>query len=215
MQKAHLTGRQRAAAVFAGIFGHLLFAAGWLSLGFVLLGGGITLLFGGTIGGIGSLFGDVQALADFLGSAGNVIGVIIIVLGVGSLILILLAVLISAAILRSGKVRKPWAVTWSSIAIVAILDVPLLIGYLIIAGQVTDTKVAGPVFLGPLIGIVGTLLVGALVWLWMTFVRRGSASEFADVKVSGASSAPAVETAEAETPVVEKPVVEKPAKPAN
>ncbi|WP_010203170.1 hypothetical protein [Salinibacterium sp. PAMC 21357] len=54
------------------------------------------------------------------------------------------AVLASGAILSRGKVRKPWPVTFQSLGIVALLDIPLFVVYLSIAAGVTDTAVNGP-----------------------------------------------------------------------
>ncbi|GAA1215670.1 hypothetical protein [Rhodoglobus aureus] len=125
MQKAQLTSAQRSYCPVAGAVGHVLFSLGWFLLGVVALGGGITLLLGGTAQGVTGLFGDIPALKDFLSYA------------VG----------------------------------------------------VTDTNVAGPVFLGPVVGIVGSLIVGALVWWWMTWSRRGSASNFAGVTATASATA--------------------------
>lgn len=212
MQKATLTGRQRGSAVFAGIFGHLLFAAGWLVLGFGIVGGLLTLVFGGTIGSIAGLFGDVPVVNDFLANAGGVLTIVAIVLGVIAIVLILLGVLVSGWILKGGTVRRPWATTWSAIAIVAILDIPLFFVYFVLAGKLTDTKVSGPFFLGPFVGIIGTIVVGVLVWLWMTWGHRGSASEFAGISTSASGTA-SVEAAEP-TAAVEAPAAEPAKAPA-
>lgn len=173
MQKAVLTGRQRGAAVFAGIFGHLIFAAGWLVLGFVLLGGGIVLLFGGTINGIANAFGGAPNVAEFLTKAGGVILVVGIVFGAVAFILMLVGFLVSGFILRANTVRKPWATTLTSILIVAAIDLPLFFVYIWLASKISETNTSGPVFLGPFVGIIGTIVVGVLVWLWMTWAHRG------------------------------------------
>jgi hypothetical protein len=57
--KAKLTGRQVVAAIFAGIFGHLLFGGGWTLLGLVLFGGVLTGILGLTAGGLAALFGTI------------------------------------------------------------------------------------------------------------------------------------------------------------
>lgn len=189
MQKAQLSSAQRSHSLVAGAVGHVLFSFGWLLVGFVVLGGGITLVLGGTAQGVGGLFGDIPALREFLSSAGGVLGVIVIVLSVVALILIALAALASGFILKRGTVRKPWLVTFQSLGIVAILDVPLFVVYLSIAAGVTDTNVAGPVLLGPLVGVVGSAIVGALVWWWMAWSRRGSASKFAGATATASATA--------------------------
>lgn len=221
MQKAILTGRQRAAAVFAGIFGHLLFALGWLGLGFLLLGGGLLLVFGASLGSLVGAFGGVQSVSDFLSQAGGIIKVVGVVFGVISLALMLLGFLVSGWILGAGRVRKPWATTLSAVAIVAILDLPLYVLYLFIAGKLTDTKVSGPLFLGPFVFIVGTIIVGVLVWLWMTWSHRGPAMvvERADgtpVMVTDSETVASIEASEpvneavADEPVPAEPAVEEP-----
>jgi hypothetical protein len=123
----------------------------------------------------------------------------------------LLGFLVSGWILGAGRVRKPWATSLSSIAIVAVLDLPLYVLYLFIAGKLTDTKVSGPVFLGPFVFIVGTIIVGVLVWLWMAWAHRGPALvvERADGTPVTVTDSEAVESIEASEPV-EEPVVETP-----
>lgn len=191
MQKARLTGRQGLAAIIAGIVGHVLFAAGWLSLGFVLLGGGLTLLLGGTVGGVSELFGDVKVIVDFLADAGAIIGVVVAVLAAGSIVMILLAALFSVLILKAGAVRKAGAVTWTAILVCAVIDVPLLILWLVLSSRFDHP------LLGPLVAVGGTAVVGALIWLWMTWLRRGPASAFAGVGATSEAAVAAVPAASA------------------
>ena len=162
MTKATLTGGQVGAAIFAGIFGHLLFAAGWIILGVSLLGGVIAGIPGGTVQSIGDG-------AEIFGSAGGVLGGIVLGLVIAAVVLIILAVVVSGLILRRGRVRKPWGTTWTAVVISAIIDLPLLVAYFAIA-RATD----GVPF--PLIALVGTVVVGILVWLWMTWAHRGPAA---------------------------------------
>lgn len=213
MHKAILTSRQRGAAVFAGIFGHLLFALGWLGLGFLLIGGALVLVFGASLGSIAGAFDGAQSVSDFLSQAGGVVKVVGVVFGIISLVLMLLGFLVSGWILSGGRVRKPWATTLSSIAIVAVLDLPLYIAYLAIAGKLTETKVSGPLFLGPFVFIVGTIVVGVLVWLWMTWGHRGPAIvvERADgtpVEVTNSETVASIEASEPVPSAVEAPSVE-------
>ncbi len=166
MTKATLTGGQVGASIVAGIFGHLLFALGWIALGVALLGGVIAALLGGTLSNIGDVFSaDGIQIFD---SAGGVLGGIVLGLVIGSLVVIVLGIVISGLILRRGKVRRPWATTWTAVLIAAIIDAPLILAYVAIA-RATD----GVPFL--LIALVGTLVVGILVWLWMTWAHRGPA----------------------------------------
>lgn len=201
MTKAKLTGGQVIAAVFAGIFGHLLFAAGWIALGLVLLSGLIFSLLGVSLSSIFAQF--LPQSGDFFDSAGGILGGVFIGFLVGAVVLMLLGFLVSGWILRGGKVRRPWATTWSAVLIVALLNLPLLLAYAAISSDQLPF---------PLVAVLGTLIVGVLVWLWMTWGHRGPASEFAGVSVSGSAKATPVEAAESpaveastEAPAAEKP----------
>ncbi|MEV8253644.1 hypothetical protein AB0O95_06705 [Rhodoglobus sp. NPDC076762] len=189
MQKAQLSSAQRGHSLVAGAVAHALFSVGWLMLGFVALGGGVTLLLGGTANGVSGLFGDVPVVADFISSAGSVIGTVIIVVAVVAILLVALAAFASLFLLKRGAVRKPWHVTFQSLGIVALLDIPLFVAYLTIAANATDSAVGGTVLLGPVVGIIGSAVVGALVWWWMAWSRRGSASKFAGVTATASATA--------------------------
>jgi len=189
-QKATLTGRQIVAALFAGIFGHVLFAIGWLGLGVLLLGGIIVALLGGSLSSLLGSFMDPGTFAQVFNSAGGVVGGVALGLSIGALVLMLLGFVISAAILRGGRVRRPWATALSAIAIVAVIDVPLLFVY---AGIASGD--GSPGFL--VVTVLGTVIVGVLVWLWMTWGHRGPASQFAGVSASGSSASAPVEPAPA------------------
>ncbi|CAO1652460.1 DUF2569 domain-containing protein [Salinibacterium sp. NYA9b] len=193
MQKAQLTSAQRGHSLVAGAVAHAFFSVGWLMLGFVALGGGLTLLVGGTAAGVSGLFGDVPAVRDVVSGAGSVIGTVIIVIGIVALLLVALAAFASMYLLKRGGVRKPWQVTFQSLGIVALLDVPLFVAYLTIAANVTDSAVGGTVLLGPVVGILGSAIVGALVWWWMAWSRRGSASTFAGVTATASATAVATQ----------------------
>lgn len=189
MQKAQLSSAQRGHSLVAGAVAHALFSVGWLMLGFVALGGGITLLLGGTANGVGGLFGDVPAVRDAVSSAGAVIGTVIVVAAIIALLLVACAAFASVFLLTRGAVRKPWQVTFQSLGIVALLDVPLFGAYLSIAANATDSAVGGTVVLGPVVGFFGSVVVGALVWWWMAWSRRGSASKFAGVTATASATA--------------------------
>jgi hypothetical protein len=173
MTKATLTGGQVGASIFAGIFGHLLFAAGWIILGVSLLGGTIAAILGGTVQSIGDG-------AEIFGTAGGVLGGIVIGFLIAAAVLIVLSIVVSGLILRRGKVRKPWATTWTAMIIAAIIDLPLILAYFAIARS-TD----GLPF--PLIALIGTVVVGILVWLWMTWAHRGPAVVVAPVEATPTS----------------------------
>lgn len=179
MTKARLTGGQVVAAVFAGVFGHLLFAAGWITLGFVLFGGLIVSILGGTVA---SLFGlGTDGTGDFVDSAGQVLGGVFTGFLIGALVVMLLGFLVSGWILSAGRVRKPWGTSLTSVIIAAVLGVPLLLAYVAISGENLPL---------PLVAVLGTVIVGVLVWLWMTWAHRGPAT---DAAITATPAAPAVE----------------------
>lgn len=151
----------------AGIVGHLFFAAGWIALGITLLGGVIAALLGGTLSGLGQLF-SAEGVQGVFDSAGGVLGSIVLGLVIASVVLMILGIVFSGLILRRGRVRKPWGTTWTAVILAAIIDAPLLLLYLAIARS-TD----GIPFL--LIAVVGTVVVGILLWLWMAWAHRGPA----------------------------------------
>jgi hypothetical protein len=173
--KAKLTGRQILAAVIAGIIGHFLFGAGWIALGIVLIGGALTAILGGTIGGLTGGLVDGETMEQVLGSAGGVVGGIVLALSIGALIVMALGFVFSGLILKAGKVRKPWGTTWTSILLAALLSLPLLLAYGAIAGDAADGQ---PRF--TIVAIIGTAVVGVLLWLWMTWAHRGYASAFVE-----------------------------------
>ena len=187
MKKATLTGRQIVAAIFAGIFGHVLFAIGWIGLGLLILGSILVAVLGGSIEALLGSFLDPATIGETFNSAGGVVSSVAIGLGIGAGVFILLGFFVSALILRGGRVRRPWATTLSAILIAAIIDVPLLFVYASI-GSGQDS----PGFL--VVTVLGTIIVGILVWLWMTWGHRGPASEFAGTTVTGTASATPVES---------------------
>lgn len=167
MMKATLTTGQVGAAVVAGLLGHLLFAIGWTALGITLLGGIVAALLGGSLASLGQLFSS-EGVAGVFDSAGGVLGSVVLGLLIASVVLIVIGFVVSGLILRSGKARRPWGTTVTAIVIAAIIDVPLVAVYAGIA-RATD----GIPFL--VIALLGTLVVGVLVWLWMTWAHRGPA----------------------------------------
>jgi hypothetical protein len=193
--KAKLTGGQVVSALFAGIFGHLLFGGGWVLLGLVLFGGVLTGILGLTAGGIAQLFSDNPGLSDLFDSAGGIVSSVFVGAAIVAVVLMLIGFLVSGFILKGGKVRKPWGTTFSSVLIVAILTVPLLLVYVGISGRGEGGLPFG------LVAFLGTLIVGVLVWLWMTWAHRGPASEFAGISAKATASAPVAATPT--TPAVE------------
>jgi len=205
--KAQLTGGHVVAAIFAGIFGNLLFSAGWTSLGVTLLGGLFAVIFGGSISAIIGSFTDPASIAPFFDNAGGLVSGVVIGFGVGSVALMLLGFLISGWILKGGKVRKPWGTTWTAVLLSALLNVPLLFAWFAIANS-TDGLPVG------LIVVLGTAVVGILLWLWMTWAHRGYASEFVGTSVTASATSSTPVEAPAEKSAVEPAATKAPAKKA-
>lgn len=206
--KAHLQGSHYVAAIFAGIFGNLLFSAGWSLLGATLFFGLFAAIFGASLQGIIGQFADPAAIAGFFSSAGGIATGLTIGFAIGALVLIGLGVLVSGLILRGGKVRKPWATTWLSVLISALLSIPLFFVWTAIANASDRLPIA-------LIVVLGTAIVGILIWLWMTWAHRGYASEFVGVSATASGTATAkIEAAPAAPAVEAAPVVAPPAEPA-
>jgi hypothetical protein len=200
MQKAQLAGGQIVAAVLAGFLANLLFSAGWTLVGVSVFGGIIVSLVGVSLPRLVGSFVDAEQLEQVVSRAGAALGVIAIVIVVIGVLLMALGVVASGLILRAGKARRPWAVTWSAIGISALLGLPLLLLFATIAGRRDD---AGFV----LVSFLGTSIVGILLWLWMTWARRGPL--VTDPAIAAAPAAPAL--AQPEAPALEKPAADAPA----
>lgn len=207
--KAHLKGSHYVAAIIAGIVGNIFFSAGWSLLGVTLFFGLFAAIFGGSIESIIGQFTDPAAISGFFSSAGGIAAGLTVGFSIAALVLVGLGVLFSGLILKGGKVRKPWATTWLSVLISALLSVPLFFVWLAIANNTNGAPIA-------LVVVLGTAVVGILIWLWMTWAHRGYASEFAGASASATATAtakiaPADAPAEVEAaPVAEAPVAAAP-----
>jgi hypothetical protein len=113
---------------------------------------------------------------------------------ISSAVSIVIAFLISGAIMKAGKVRKPFGATFAAMVIVGILDLGLFWLYLFIGLSASDETGFLPTY--PIAFTIGTIVVGALVWLWMAHLRRAPLSE-----VEAPPAVPAVAAAEG-SPVV-------------
>ena len=210
MKKATLTGRQMVAAIFAGVFGHVLFAIGWIGLGLLILGGILFALLGGSIEALLGSFLDPSTISETFTTADGRASSRAVGRKSAADVIIVDLFFLRMIILRGCRVRRPWATTLSSLAIVAVLDVPLVFVY-----AAVSTGEDRPGFL--LVAVLGTVIVGILVWLWMTWGHRGPASDFAGKTVTGTGTATAVEapTEPASVEAVPAPsAVEAPATPA-
>jgi hypothetical protein len=185
MQKAQLTGRQTGTAVIAGVVGNLLFSVGWTILAFTLFGSAIVALGGTTIRSLIDQFSSTVGSSQLFDRAGGILGGIAIGAGVVGVVVVAVGFLVSGAILKGGHVRKPWGVTWSAILLSAVLSLPLTILYSVIAFR-RDSSVG--LFA---VSLIGTVVVGALLWLWMTWARRGPVVELTPIEAP--PTAPSVE----------------------
>lgn len=209
-QKASLTTSQGVSAIIAGIVGHLLFSLAW----FTLVIGVVGLIAKGLIFGlIDSFVNQIELTGEAgAGALGALQGLraaldaLSLIVIIGSLVSIVVAFLISGAIMKAGKVRKPWGATISAMLIVGFLDLGLFWVYLFIASSASDSTGFFPTY--PIVAIIGTIVVGALVWLWMAHVRRPLLSE-----VEAAPAVPAAPGAAPVAPAADAPVLDASAAP--
>jgi hypothetical protein len=230
--KASLTTSQGVSAVIAGIVGHFLFSLAW----FTLILGVLGLVARGLVFGLidsavrqieltgdagAGILGTIEALRGALGT-------ITLVLIISSAVSVIVAFLVSGIIMRIGKVRKPFGTTFAAMVIVGILDLGLFWLYLFIGLGASDETGFIPTY--PIVFVIGTVVIGALVWLWMAHLRRGPLSEaatadavVADVTgenrvVAAAPDSPQPSPpplASAEPTAAEAPVVDPEAPPAS
>jgi hypothetical protein len=207
--KAQLTSGQGAAAIIAGVIGHFLFSIAWagllISLGFLIFRTAIMGLLDRFLGDA-TLEGDAgDTVAGWITTLQGILNTLSIVFIVLAAIGIVFAFFISWLILKIGKVRKPGGATLTSFIIVALLDGGLLLLTLAIGSSIaSNTTDSGSPFI--IVWVVVTAVVGALVWLWMVWIRRGPAPETVEVLV-----APGVA---AVTPPADAPVLDAGAEPA-
>jgi hypothetical protein len=177
--KASLTTSQGVSAIIAGIVGHFLFSLAW----FTLIVGVLGLVARSVVFGIidstteqveltGEAGEGVVGVIDTLRSA---LGTLNLVLIIGAAVSIIIAFLISGGIMKAGKVRKPFGATFSAMLIAGILDLGLFWLYLFIGLSASDETGFLPTY--PIAFVIGTVVVGALVWLWMAHLRRAPLSE--------------------------------------
>lgn len=189
--KATLNGRQVLTAIFAGIVGHFFFSVGWTTLWLAAAGGALTGILGLTLEGFAREISSGADLGTIFDNAGGVIGGVLIGIVIGSVIVLVLAFLFSGWILKGGKVRKPWATTFTSMLIAAVVSLPLFLLYIAIAGSGDGGAPYA------LVAFLGTIIVGVLIWLWMTWAHRGPAPESAVAVEAPTSTPPAIPQAEA------------------
>ena len=179
-----LTPRAKRGASLAGIIGFLL-----LSLGFAVFGIPLALLaFGAFFALIVGLIRrstrdpDLGGFMDFVDRLDPGAWILpLVAIAVLGLAIIVAALFVSAGILRSHGISRPWGVTWAGagIAIVAswlvssVLSIPLQFGRFF--GDGDSSAFPGVVVLWVLSGLAGvvvTAAVGWLSWWWMAHVMR-------------------------------------------
>ncbi len=206
-----MTTSQGVSAIIAGIIGHFLFSLAW----FTLILGVLGLLARNVLFG---LLDSATTQVELTGEAGEgalgiietvrgALGTLNLVLIISSAVSIIIAFLISGGIMKAGKVRKPFGATFSAMVIVGILDLGLFWLYLFIGLNANDETGFLPTY--PIAFVIGTVVIGALVWLWMAHIRRAPLSE-----VEAAEAAPALDAPAADPPVLDASATDDESRPA-
>ena len=198
--KAKLTRGQLVAALLAGLFGHLLIAIGWWSFGMLLVAAVVVLVLGTLLSLLLGGQNPIELLGDSADSAGAlvVVGVVVAIM-VGAAVLFG-GIMLSRGILRRGQVRRPVAVTIRAALIAVAIDTVLFGIAVSTAAGTSDENRTGPFVAAGVTLLIGALVVGPLVWLWMTYAHRGPAEAVAPV-VTAAPVAPSAPAEPGYTPV--------------
>ena len=169
-----LTRNQTQSAVIAGAVAHTIFQTGWFAFGMSLAALIAASLFGGLVGAISNTLGGEEAnsVLAAIGAGSDILFWIVIAFLIGSLILIGLSILVSGWMLSAAGQHRPWRTTMAAIGVAALVDIALFWIYLGIANLLTDSGIAGPVLLTPVIALVGGILVGSLLWWLMALANR-------------------------------------------
>ncbi len=174
MAAAPLTRNQTQSAVIAGAVAHTIFQAGWFAFGMSVAALAASALFGGLVGAISNALGGEQASSVLaaIGAGSDLLLWIVISFVIGSLILIGLSILVSGWMLSASGLHRPWRTTMAAVGIAALVDIALFWIYIGISNLLTDSPIAGPVLLTPVIALVGGILVGSLIWWLMALANR-------------------------------------------
>ncbi len=226
MAATPLTRNQTQSAVIAGAVAHTIFQTGWFAFGMSLAALIAASLFGGLVGAISSALGgeDANAVLAAIGVGSDILFWIVIAFLIGSLILIGLSILVSGWMLSAAGQHRPWRTTMATIGVAALVDIALFWIYLGIANLLTDSGIAGPVLLTPVIALVGGILVGSLLWWLMALANReklpavGIATDGSSVSAltpEGAAAAEAGPSTVAVPDAEAEPVAAEPTKPAS
>jgi hypothetical protein len=180
-EKLPLDPGQRRAAIVAGAVAGGLFGVGWGILGAVTLLGLVVIAFGALLL---MLFGG----ADITGGLGVVfIVVLLIAFAIGAL-LVVLSVVISRRILRTGGVHRPTAVTWMSLLIVLVVNT--------VAQRIADPALAltdsdapaGPRTVAAVVLLLVAVGAGVGAWLLMAMAFRPRSGAALGVTASPAAA---------------------------
>ncbi len=180
-----LTRSQTQSSLIAGAVAHTMFQAGWFAFGMSLAALVATALFGNIVGAFTRALGgdDPNAVLRALDGGSELLFWVVVSFLIGSMILIGLSVLVSGWLLSAAGLRAPWKLTMAAIGIAALVDIAFFWIYVGLANLLTESRIAGPVLLTPVIALVGGILVGALIWWLMALTRRE--------KIGGAETADA------------------------
>ncbi len=169
-----LNRNQTQSSLIAGAVAHTMFQTGWFAFGMSLAALVASALFGNIIGAITRSLGgdDPNAVLRALDGGSELLFWVVLSFLIGSIILIGLSILVSGWMLSAAGLHRPWRVTMSAIGVAALVDVALFWIYFGIANLLTESRLAGPVLLTPVIALVGGILVGALLWWLMALAGR-------------------------------------------
>ena len=189
--RASLTTSQGVSAIIAGIIGHFLFSLAWFTLILGVVGLVAKNLIFAAIDNLinqieltGDAGASIIATIEALRAALNTLSIVFIV---SSAVSIVIAFLISGAIMKAGKVRKPFGATFAAMVIAGILDLGLFWVYLFIGLNASEETGFFPTY--PIAFVIGTIVIGALVWLWMAHLRRPLATELEGTTAAQVGSA--------------------------
>jgi hypothetical protein len=216
-----LSRNQTQSALIAGAVAHTIFQTGWFAFGMSLAALIATALFGNIIATITRGLGgdDPNAVLRALDGGSDLLFWVVVSFLIGSLILIGLAILVSGWMLSAAGLRAPWKVTMAAVGIAALVDIALFWVYIGLANLLTESRLAGPVLLTPVIALVGGILVGSLIWWFVALGQREKIPAVVSAPAPGAvpppaakpdAAKPAVATPDAATPTAAKPATAKP-----
>jgi hypothetical protein len=189
--KKALTREQLVAAVLAGVFGHLLIAIGWWSFGMLLVAALVVLVLGALVSLLAGGMNPIDLLGEGASEFGAVVVIVVILAVLAGAGVLFAGIMLSRGILRRGHVRRPVAVTIRAALIAVAIDTVLFGIAASNAATTSDADRVGPFIGSGVLLLVGALVVGPLVWLWMTYGHRGPA----DGAVQPGATGPAVVTA--------------------